>query len=122
MMLYLTTIVSRAKNKWHKAKKVKKLALNSQLLTVQILTNDAQVLILSLSYFITTVCTDRIISISNTISSCSLLHAGYIKPLVKQQNSDCKKIENNFRTSGNYLQWCSYYRLSHIDALCINLF
>ena len=36
-------------------KKVKKLALNSQLLTVQILINDVQVLILCLSYFITTV-------------------------------------------------------------------
>ena len=34
---------------------VKKLALNSQLLTVQILANDVQVLILCLSYFITTV-------------------------------------------------------------------
>jgi hypothetical protein len=31
------------------------MALNSQLLTVQILTNDVQVLILSLSYFIATV-------------------------------------------------------------------
>ena len=46
---------SRAKRKWYKPKKVKKLALNSQLLTVQILTNDVQVLILCLSYFITTV-------------------------------------------------------------------
>ena len=36
-------------------KKVTKLALNSQLLTVQILTNHVQVLILCLSYFITTV-------------------------------------------------------------------
>ena len=34
--------------------KVKKLALNSQLLTVQILTNDVQVL-MCISYFITTV-------------------------------------------------------------------
>ena len=48
-------IVSRAKSKWYKPKKFKKLALNSQLLTVQILTNDVQVLILCLSYFITTV-------------------------------------------------------------------
>ena len=31
------------------------MALNSQLLTVQILTNDVQVLILCLSYFITTI-------------------------------------------------------------------
>ena len=55
MMIQLTPIVSRAKSKWYKPKKVKKLALNSQLLTVQILTNDVQVLILCLSYFITTV-------------------------------------------------------------------
>ena len=48
-------IVSRAKSKWYKPQKVKKLALTSQLLTVQILTNDVQVLILCLSYFITTV-------------------------------------------------------------------
>ena len=48
-------IVSRAKSKWYKPKKVKKLTLNSQLLTVQILTNDVQVLIFCLSYFITTV-------------------------------------------------------------------
>ena len=40
---------------WYKPKKVKKLALNSQLLTFQILTNDVQVVILCLSYFITTV-------------------------------------------------------------------
>ena len=55
MMIQLTLIVSRAKRIWYKPKKVKKLALNSQLLTVQILTNDVQVLILCLSYFITTV-------------------------------------------------------------------
>ena len=36
-------------------RKVKKLALNSQLLTVQILTNDVEMLILCLSYFVTTV-------------------------------------------------------------------
>ena len=55
MMISLTPIVSRAKSKWYKPKKVQKLALNSQLLAVQILTNDVQVLILCLSYFITTV-------------------------------------------------------------------
>ena len=32
------------------------MALNSELQSVQILTNDAQVLILCLSYFVTTVC------------------------------------------------------------------
>ena len=55
MMIKLTPIVSKAKNKWYKPKKVKKLVLNSKLLTVQILTNDVQVVILYLSYFITTV-------------------------------------------------------------------
>ena len=54
-MIYLTPIVSSAKRTWYKPKKVKKLALNSQLLTVQILANDVQVLILCLSYFFTTV-------------------------------------------------------------------
>ena len=55
MMIQLTPIVSKAKSKWYKPKKVKKLALNAQLLIVQILTNDVQVLNLCLSYFITTV-------------------------------------------------------------------
>ena len=54
-MSYQIPIVSSAKSKWYKPKKVKKLALNSTLLTVQTLTNDVQVLILCLSYFITTV-------------------------------------------------------------------
>ena len=54
-MISLTPIVSRAKNKRYKAKKGKKLALNSQLLTDRILTNDVQVLILCLYYLITTV-------------------------------------------------------------------
>ena len=54
-MISPTPMVSRAKKKWYKPKKVKKLALNSQLLTVQILKNDVQVLIVFLSYFITTV-------------------------------------------------------------------
>ena len=54
-MIQLTPIVSRAKSIWGNPKKGKKLALNSYLLTVQILTNDVQVLILCLSYFITTV-------------------------------------------------------------------
>ena len=54
MMIQLTPLIFRAKSKWYEPKKVKKLASNSQLLTVQILTNDVQVLILCLSYFITT--------------------------------------------------------------------
>ena len=55
MMIKLTLIVSRAKSMWYEPKKGKKLALNSKLLTVQILTNDVQVVILCLSYFINTV-------------------------------------------------------------------
>ena len=47
--------MSRAKSKWYRSKKIKKLALDSQVPTVQILTNDVQVLILCLSYFVTTV-------------------------------------------------------------------
>ena len=54
-MISLTPIVSRAKSMWYKPQKAEKLALNTQLLTVQILTNDVQVLILCLSYSITTV-------------------------------------------------------------------
>ena len=63
-MIYLSPIVFRAKINY-KPKKVKKLALNSQLLTVQILTIDVQVLILCLSYFITTVPCHRVTLESN---------------------------------------------------------
>ena len=40
--------------------KIKKFALNLQLQTIQILTNDVQVLIFCLSYFITTVNQNRV--------------------------------------------------------------
>ena len=60
-MIQLTPMDSRAKNKWYKIKKVKKLALNLQLLSVQILTNDVQVLILCTSHFITTVLSQYIL-------------------------------------------------------------
>ena len=53
--LKMTPRAYRAKSKGYKPKKVKKLALNSQLLNVQILTDHVLVLILRLSYFITTV-------------------------------------------------------------------
>ena len=52
LILGLNPIVSRAKRKWYGPKIVRKLALNSHLLTVQILTNYIQVLILCLSYFV----------------------------------------------------------------------
>ena len=55
MIIWLTPIVIRAKSKWYKPKNVKILALNSHLLSVHMLTNDIQVLILFLSYFITAV-------------------------------------------------------------------
>ena len=45
----------------YKPKKVKKLALNSQLLALQILTNDVQVLIFCLFYFVTTVNANKIL-------------------------------------------------------------
>ena len=56
-MIYLTPIVSRVKSKsYNKLKKKKeKLDLNLQLQTYNILTNNDQMLILLLSYFITTV-------------------------------------------------------------------
>ena len=51
----LTPIVSRPKNQKTKKPKNKKLALDSRLEAYQILTNDDQMLIFCLSYFITTV-------------------------------------------------------------------
>ena len=53
MMILLTAIVCRSKTKWYKLQTNKKLALNSQLQTTK--TSDDQILILCLSYFITTV-------------------------------------------------------------------
>ena len=60
-MILLMSIVFRLQTKWYKLQTNKKLALNSQLQTYQILTNDDQMLILCLPYFITTVsCTKPI--------------------------------------------------------------
>ena len=42
-MISLTPIDSRSKNKWYKAQKVKKYALNSKPQALQILTNDDEV-------------------------------------------------------------------------------
>ena len=47
----MTPIVSRSKSKWYQAKKVWKYALNSQLQSLQILTNDDEVENWSLSSF-----------------------------------------------------------------------
>ena len=62
------------------------MALNSQLLTVQILTNDVQVLILCLSYFITTVhpwedffCSPSSLSIGRDINRIQLCEDPNIK-------------------------------------------
>ena len=59
-MIYLTPKVFFLKTKRYKYHKNKKFTLNSQLQTYQILTNDDQMLILCLSYVITTVsyCTE----------------------------------------------------------------
>jgi hypothetical protein len=51
------------------------LALNSQLLTVQILTNNVQVLILCPSYFITTVFNTKILLVSGASIVLALLTA-----------------------------------------------
>ena len=54
MTISLSPIVNRSKTKWYKPQNNKKLALNSQLQTYQILPNDDQTLMF-LSYSITTV-------------------------------------------------------------------
>ena len=51
-MIYLTPIVSRSKNKWYKAQKFQKYALNSQLQALQISTNDDEVENVPLSSFL----------------------------------------------------------------------
>ena len=73
----------KAKSKWYKPKKVTKLALNSQLLTVQILTNDVQVLILCLSYFITTVKAELRHYLDEMLSQVAVVISVYI---LKQVN------------------------------------
>ena len=75
-MIKLTPTVSRAKSKWYKSKKVKKLPLNLQLLTVQILTNNVQVIELCLPYFITTVNIRLIIFSAGLEQNCKRLKAG----------------------------------------------
>ena len=55
MMTQLTSIVSTSKSELCKHEKIKKLSLNSQLDTYQILTNNKQMMILYLTYFITIV-------------------------------------------------------------------
>ena len=52
MMILLTPIVSRSKRKWCEAQKIQKFALNSQLQTLQILTNDDEIENRSLSSFL----------------------------------------------------------------------
>ena len=48
-------IVYISKSKWYKHHKIKKFPLNLQLQKIQILTNNVEMLLLCLSYFITTV-------------------------------------------------------------------
>ena len=64
-------IVSRSKSESYKSQKVEKNALNWQLKTVQILTNDVQILILCLSYFITTVVSDCLSFAYNALYAAS---------------------------------------------------
>ena len=81
-------------------KKVKKLALNSQLLTVQILTNDVQVLILCLSYFITTVkqttCTKSLLSRYILWHRTLLDQKDFLSPPIK-------KVLNTFDLQSSYI-------------------
>ena len=60
--------------------KVKKLVLNSQLLSVQILTNDVQVLIFCLSYFITTVLYNIIFKLfsKHSLAPLRCMHASQV--------------------------------------------
>ena len=55
MVNKLIPIVSISKSKWNKLKKIKKFASNSTLQAVQILPNDAQIIVLCISYLVTTV-------------------------------------------------------------------
>ena len=75
-MISLTPIVSRLKTKWNKLQTNKKLALNSQLQTYKILKNDDRMLILCLSYFITTVFKNRITSKPILLSKSSTVFGG----------------------------------------------
>ena len=61
------------------------MALNSQLLTVQILTNDVQVLILCLSYFITTVSSTKVHNLMHMTRNCFSLF--FCKSLWLSRNS-----------------------------------
>ena len=59
-MIYLTPIISRAKSKsCDKLKKKRGWFYIYNYRPIQILTNDDQMLILRLSYFITTVCVEK---------------------------------------------------------------
>ena len=60
MIIWLTPIVSRSKSKCHKAQKVQRYALNSQLQALQILKNDDEVENLSLSSFLLAVTIDLV--------------------------------------------------------------
>ena len=77
MMSYLTQILSTNKIKGFKPQKVSKLALNSQLKTVQILTNNVQMLMFCLSYFITTVCVLKIIIKMTIVASTNTMKLWY---------------------------------------------
>ena len=71
-MIKLTLIVSRSKRKCYKSQKVRKFALNSWLETIQILKNDVLMLILCLSYFITTVTKTSCGNVQKWVSVCNV--------------------------------------------------
>ena len=89
MMIYLTPINSRSTTKWYKHQENKELALDLHLQTYQILTNDKQMLILCLSYIITTVfrylplyCTTPLEYISQYTHATPIRLSYYIDTLV----------------------------------------
>ena len=67
---------------------MKKLALEIQLLTVQILTNGIQVLILCLSYFITTVSGSFFLLISKCVCQLTVQYVYALDKGQKQTNKD----------------------------------
>ena len=69
MIIWLTPIVSKSKSKCHKAKKVQKYTLNSQLQALQILTNDDEVENWSLSSFL--------LAVQNAVH-CTIVEMGVI--------------------------------------------
>ena len=123
-------IVSRSKRKWYKAQKVPKYALNSKLQALQILTNDDEVEIWSLSTFLLTVHSYLMFMKilwaweSRSLKSFSLitLQTGlknynawplYIHSYVRYfLNNDIKKAFVSWSSQGKFSQSPHHYRSS----------